>query len=75
MLWLNCVDYAYRYDDILQLNTFNQLATSFIKSAHKELQATVSLLLEERPQVKAIETSIMAVEMYLEGEDPNLARR
>jgi hypothetical protein len=35
LLWLNCVDYAYGYDHILQLNTFNQLATSFIKSAHK----------------------------------------
>ncbi|ADI66147.1 hypothetical protein [Trichormus azollae] len=75
LLWLNCVDYADGYDDILQLNTFNHLATSFIKSAHKELQATVSLLLEERPQVKAIETSRMAVGIYLKGEHPNLGRR
>ncbi|WP_414526372.1 hypothetical protein [Nodularia chucula] len=66
-VWLNCVDYAYGYNDILQLNTFNELATSFIKSAHKELQAKVSLLLEESPQAKAIETSRMAVEMYLKA--------
>jgi hypothetical protein len=66
-IWLDCVDYAYGYDDILHLNKFNQLAINFVKSAHKELQATVSLLLEESPQAKSIETSRMAIEMYLKA--------
>jgi hypothetical protein len=66
-VWLNCVDYAYGYDDILQLNKFSQLSLSFLKSAHKELQATVALLLEDTPQSKAIETARMAVEMYLKA--------
>ncbi len=66
-LWVDCCDYAYGFDDILKLKSFNELATNFIGSAHKELQATVSLLLEENPQPKAIETARMAVEMFLKA--------
>lgn len=64
---IDCWDYAYGYDNILKLNNLNQLAINFIKSAHKELQATVSLLLEDKPQAKAMETARMAVEMYLKS--------
>lgn len=66
-LFVDCFDYAYGYDDILKLKTFNELATNFIRSANKELQATVSLLLEENPKPKAIETARMAVEMFLKA--------
>jgi hypothetical protein len=65
--WVNCFDYACGYDDILKLKDFNELANNFIRSAHKELQATVSLLLEDNPQSKAIETARMAVEMFLKA--------
>jgi hypothetical protein len=61
------LDYAYGYDDIFKLKSFNELATNFIRSAHKELEATVSLLLEDNPQSKAIETARMAVEMFLKA--------
>jgi hypothetical protein len=66
-LWVDCCDYAYGFDDILKLKSFNELASNFIRSADKELQATVSLLLEETPQPKAIETARMAVEMFLKA--------
>lgn len=66
-LWADCFDYAYGYDDILKLNQFHQLATNFIKSANKELEATVSLLLRDRPEPKAIETARMATEMFLKS--------
>jgi len=65
--WVDCLDYAYGYDDIFKLKSFNELATNFIRSAHKELEATVSLLLEDNPQSKAIETARMAVEMFLKA--------
>lgn len=66
-LWVDCLDYAYGYDDIFKLKSFKPLATNYIRSAHKELQATVSLLLEDNPQPKAIETARMAVEMFLKA--------
>lgn len=66
-IWVDCFDYAYGYDDIFKLKSFNELATNYIRSAHKELQATVSLLLEDNPQPKAIETARMAVEMFLKA--------
>ncbi len=66
-LWVDYFDYAYGFDDILKLKTFNELASNFIGSADNELQATVSLLLEDNPQPKAIETARMAVEMFLKA--------
>ncbi|HEY9820545.1 MAG TPA: hypothetical protein V6D35_07160, partial [Candidatus Sericytochromatia bacterium] len=66
-LWVDCLDYAYGFDEILKLKSFNELASNFIRSADKELQATVSLLLEDNPQPKAIETARMAVEMFLKA--------
>lgn len=66
-IWVDCSDYAYGYDDIFKLKSFNELATNYIRSAHKELQATVSLLLEDNPKPKAIETASMAVEMFLKA--------
>jgi hypothetical protein len=78
-LWADCWDYAYGFDDILigynygrddilKQNSINELAIRFIKSAHKELQATVSLLLQsEKPEPKAVETAGMAIEMFLKA--------
>jgi len=67
LLWVNCLDYAWGYEDIIVQNKFQGLALNFIKSADKELRATASLLLQETPEVKAIESARMAVEMFLKA--------
>ena len=53
-LWVDCCDYAYGYDDMFKLRSFNELASNFIRSADKKLQATVSLLLEDNPHLKPL---------------------
>lgn len=67
LLWVNCLDYAFGYEDIINDSKFQGLALNFIKSADKELRATVSLLLQDNPEVKAIESARMAVEMFLKA--------
>lgn len=67
LLWVNCLDYAWGYEDIIDGSKFQGLALNFIKSADKELRATVSLLLQDKPETKAIESSRMAVEMFLKA--------
>ena len=66
-LWMDCIDYAYGYDDIISDPKFKGLALNFIKSADKELRSTVSLLLQDTPEAKAIESARMAVEMFLKA--------
>ncbi len=67
LLWVNCLDYAWGYEDIINDAKFQGLALNFIKSADKELRATVSLLLQDNPEVKAIESARMSVEMFLKA--------
>ncbi|MDD5281483.1 MAG: hypothetical protein PHC37_02060 [Candidatus Omnitrophica bacterium] len=67
LLWVNCLDYAWGYEDIIVKKKFQGLSLNFIKSADKELRAAASLLLQETPEVKAIESARMAVEMFLKA--------
>ncbi|MCM8797048.1 MAG: hypothetical protein NC923_04130 [Candidatus Omnitrophica bacterium] len=67
LLWVDCLDYAYGYDDIIKNPRFKGLALNFIKSADKELRAAVSLLLQDFPETKAIESTRMAVEMFFKA--------
>lgn len=67
ILWANCMDYAWGYEDIINGSKFQGLALNFIKSADKELRATTALLLQDMPETKAIESSMMAVEMFLKA--------
>lgn len=66
-LWTDCLDYAYGYEDIIKDSKFKDLALNFIKSADKELRSTASLLLQDYPEMKAIEGARMSVEMFLKA--------
>lgn len=66
-LWVDCFDYAYGYADIIGDPKFKSPALNFIKSADKELRATVTLLLQDNPEAKAIESARMSVEMFLKA--------
>lgn len=67
LLWVNCLDYTWGYEDIISESKFQGLALNFIKSADKELRATTSLLLQDNPEAKAIESARMSVEMFLKA--------
>jgi hypothetical protein len=57
-LWVDCLDYAY---------TIIYSSDKMLQSAHKELVATVSLMLEIPPRAKAVESARMATEMFLKA--------
>lgn len=67
LLWVDCLDYAYGYDDLLHDSRFTGLAGNFMRSGNKELTAAVAMLLQHRPQAKAIESCRMGVEMFLKS--------
>jgi HEPN domain-containing protein len=67
LVWADCLDYAYGYDDIDRVSKYQGLALEFIQSGNKELQAAIDLLLQRRPNSKAIENCRMAVEIFLKA--------
>jgi hypothetical protein len=54
LVWADCLDYAYGYDDIDRVSKYQGLALEFIQAGNKELQAAIDLLLERRPNSKCI---------------------
>ena len=64
-LWADCIDYIINYQEIVNDNSMSDVTKKFIKSGHKEITASTSLLLNRLPQDKAIESSRMAIEMHL----------
>ena len=66
-LWVDCFDYAYGYNDIIQDSKLKGLAINLIKSADKELRSIAPLLLHDKPEPKAIENARMSVEMFLKA--------
>lgn len=67
LLWVDCLDYAYGYDDLLHDSRFIGLAGNFMRSGNKELTAAVAMLLQHRPEAKAMESCRMGVEMFLKS--------
>lgn len=67
LLWVDCLDYAYGYDDLLKDSRLSNLAGTFMKSGNNELTAAVSMLIQQHPEPKAIESCRMVVEMFLKS--------
>jgi hypothetical protein len=66
-LWADCADYAYGLDRLRRENRLNQFCLDMLMSGDKELKATIALLLEDKPNPKAIETARLATEMFLKA--------
>lgn len=66
-VWMDCLDFGYGYDDIERGSGYKGLALNLIQSGNKELQAAISLLLEDRPHPKAIEHCRTTVEIFLKA--------
>lgn len=65
--WVNCLDYAYGFDDMSKLNKDPVFAFSLLENADRELRSAVAQLLEKHPNSKAAMSARMAVEMYLKA--------
>lgn len=65
--WVDCLDYAYGFDEMTELNKDPAFAFLLLKNADRELRAAVAQLLETHPNSKAAMSARMAVEMYLKA--------
>lgn len=65
LFWADCLDYGYGFNDIQKTNGFSSFGMSLLINADRELKASISQLLEHRPNPKAAMSARMAVEMYL----------
>jgi hypothetical protein len=65
--WANCVDYAFGISSIAENDSSPFFARELFQSSDQQLTATVTLLLEKKPNAKAIESARMATEMFLKG--------
>ncbi|NTU49682.1 MAG: hypothetical protein HGA87_02090 [Desulfobulbaceae bacterium] len=66
-VWIDCLDYAYGYGDIVDCASKDRVSLGMLKSGNKELTATVSLTLEKRPNGKAVESARMGTEIFLKS--------
>jgi len=66
-LWADCTDYGLGIEELINNTQFNSYCRDFMKSGDNELRATVSLLHEERPNAKAVESARMVTEMFLKA--------
>ncbi|MEK6681156.1 MAG: hypothetical protein AABY79_04240, partial [Nitrospirota bacterium] len=64
-LWADCVDYALGLDDLQKRGGFGRFAQELLNSGDQQLKATIALLLENRPNPKAMESARMSTEMFL----------
>jgi hypothetical protein len=65
-IWADCFDYSYGLDD----NNFDPhpaMKKPFLASADQQLSAAASLLLKHPPEHKSMESSRLAVEMFLKA--------
>ncbi len=66
-LWADCVDYGFGRDDLRGNSAITGFAASLFKAANEQLEATISVLRETRPNSKAMEFGRMATEMFLKS--------
>ena len=67
LLWVDCLDYCYGFDDIQKTFEANSFGFSLLNNADRELRTAVAQLLEHHPNSKASMSSRMAVEIYLKA--------
>jgi HEPN domain-containing protein len=67
LFWVDCLDYAYGFDDVVKDASLNSFGLALLRNGDKELRAAISQLLEHRPNSKAAMSSRMAVEIFLKA--------
>ena len=64
-LFVDCADYGYGISELIGNTKIDQYSQNLIKSADQQLRSCVTLLLEETPNSKSVESAQMATEMFL----------
>jgi hypothetical protein len=64
--WGNCLDYGFGIDHLSSAPP-NEFAKQLLASGNQRLTATVTLLLQDRPNASSLESSRMATEVFLKA--------
>src|ERR1700754_1690547 len=64
-LFVHSFDYAYGFDELTRIYKLQPFCRELLLSGDREIRATVTLLHEQKPNTKAIESARMATEMFL----------
>ncbi|WP_283789740.1 hypothetical protein QNI23_004420 [Bermanella sp. WJH001] len=65
--WADCIDFGYAYDDLRKSKEFDTFGINLLNAGYEELSSATSLLLESRPNKRAIMNCRMATEMLLKS--------
>ena len=65
IFWADCVDFAYAYSDLCRSENYNTFGCQLLCAGYEELSSATTLLLEQRPNKRAIMNCRMATEMLL----------
>ena len=65
IFWADCIDFGYAYDDLYSSENHDTFGRQFLCAGYEELSSATTLLLEHRPNKRAIMNCRMATEMLL----------
>jgi hypothetical protein len=66
-LWTACVDYGFGIEELIENKNISTFAQELLRSGDQQLSAAITLLHEDRPNPKAVESARMATEMFLKA--------
>jgi hypothetical protein len=66
-VWVDCLDYGFGIEGLCDGKNTSAFGQELFASGNQQLNATVTLLHEENPNPKAMESSRMATEMFLKA--------
>ncbi|MBU1056497.1 MAG: hypothetical protein KKC46_22105 [Proteobacteria bacterium] len=65
IFWADCIDFGYAYDDLYKDKNHDTFGRQLLCAGYEELSSATTLLLEHRPNKRAIMNCRMATEMLL----------
>ena len=65
--WSDCIDFGYAYGDLVEDQKQKGFCIELLKAGYEELSSATSLMLEHRPNKRAILNSRMAAEMLMKS--------
>ncbi|MBA2734372.1 MAG: hypothetical protein H0U54_16030 [Acidobacteria bacterium] len=66
-VWVDCIDYGFGIEELVENKNISTFGQELFRSGNQQLNATVSLLHEDNPNAKAMESARMATEMFLKA--------
>lgn len=67
LYWIDCVDYAFGYDDIRKLGALSERSKALLKNADHELRGAIDLVSDLHPNPRAAFNARMATELFVKA--------